>query len=112
MRSRRDSIPAAPPSVEHNRAAHRFEITDTGETALLSYIESDGRLELIHTETPPNLRRRGYGTRLAHAAFEYARVARLRVMPLCPFVRAYLDRHPEYRSLIDPATTKPTVLPQ
>src|SRR5438132_327465 len=100
-------MPLSSPPVEHNRAAHRFEIRDTGQTALLTYIESDGRLELIHTETPPNLRRRGYGTRLAHAAVEYARGARLRIAPICPFVRAYLDRHPEYQNLIDSASAKP-----
>src|SRR5690242_14656500 len=102
----------APLSVEHNRGAHRFEISDGGQTAVLAYAESAGRLELIHTETPPHLRRRGYATRLAHAAFEYARSAQLRVVPICPFVRGYLDRHPEYRSLVDPTTTKPIVSPQ
>jgi predicted GNAT family acetyltransferase len=92
-------MPAPPVPVEHNRSEHRFEINDNGQRALLAYTEAAGVLELIHTETPPSLRRRGYATALAHTALEYARGAQLRVVPICPFVRAYLDRHPEYRNL-------------
>lgn len=94
-------MPAPPIAVDHNVTARRFEIRSEGAMAFLHYAASDGRIRLIHTEVAPSLRRRGYGSQLVHAALEYARTAQLRVVPVCPFVRAYLDHHPEYRPLID-----------
>ena len=94
------STPAA--NVQRNASSHRFEIA--GEpSAFLQYAEADGRIRLIHTEVPVSLRGRGYATDLAHSALEYARSARLQVVPICPFVRAYLARHPEYAPLVEPA---------
>ena len=39
--------------------------------------------------------------KLSHAGLEYARGKRLTVVPICPFVAAYMRRHPEYQSLVD-----------
>jgi predicted GNAT family acetyltransferase len=57
-------------------------------------------LELIHTEVPEPLSGRGIASRLAHAALVYARENGLRVIPTCPFVRSYLERHPEFQELV------------
>jgi predicted GNAT family acetyltransferase len=50
---------------------------------------------LVHTEVPPALRGRHLGDTLVKAAFDHARAERLRVVAVCPFVRAYLRKHPE-----------------
>src|SRR5262245_13292535 len=100
-------------SVVRNVVARRFEIVANGAIALLQYAETGGRIQLIHTEVAPSLRGRGYATQLAYAALEYARDSKLRVVPTCPFVSRYLDRHPEYRDLIDPVPngrTKPSTI--
>jgi hypothetical protein len=60
-----------------------------------------GVLALIHTEVPPSLRGRGLGNVLAKAAIEAAGRDRLRVRALCPFVQAYVRRHPEFESLLE-----------
>ncbi len=86
--------------VVRNAVAQQFEI-ENAPGAVLQFAESAGRLRLIHTEVPPRLRGFGYGSQLARAAFEYARDGHLRVEPDCPFVRAYLARHPEFRPLVD-----------
>ena len=44
--------------------------------------------------------RRGVGSRLIRAALDSARDQGLRVVPQCPFVRAFIERHPEYRDLV------------
>ncbi len=85
--------------VTNNQAAHRFEIEADGALATLTYREGKRRLTLIHTEVPEALGGKGYGGALARTALEYARAAGLRVIPYCPFVRAYLERHPEYAEL-------------
>ena len=55
---------------------------------------------LTHTEVPDAISRRGIGSRLVRAALDDARAHQLRVVPRCPFVDAYIDRHPEYRALV------------
>jgi predicted GNAT family acetyltransferase len=87
-------------SVSHNPAAGVFEIrTDVG-TALLRYAHEDGKLNLIHTEVPQALEGRGYGAALAKTALDYAESVGLKVIPSCPFVRKYIQRHPERAALV------------
>src|SRR5205807_6438218 len=43
---------------------------------------------------------RGFGSRLAAGALEDARRQELEVIPLCPFVAEYIDRHPEFEDLV------------
>ena len=81
--------------ILNNEAAHRFEARFAEGVALLQYrYRSDGALVLVHTEVPPSLRRRGIATRLAIAALAFASDHHLEVVPECPFVAAYLRRHP------------------
>ncbi len=88
-------------SIERNEAGRRFEARIGGQAASLVYRDaSDGALVLIHTEVPEALESRGIGSELAKFALEYARAAGRRVVAICPFVRSYLEDHPEYRDLI------------
>ncbi len=89
------------PAVVNNAAASRFELHVDGRTAVLEYELAGDRLRLVHTEVPPELRGRKYAEALVRAGLEYARSEHLRVVPICPYVRAYLTRHPEYASLVD-----------
>ncbi|MCI0712682.1 MAG: N-acetyltransferase [Chloroflexi bacterium] len=87
--------------VVHNEAAHRFEANLDGNIAHADYISGSGGTTLIftHTEVPEELEGRGIGGKLARFALEYAQANNLRVQPLCPFIRAYIERHPEYQHL-------------
>src|SRR4051812_9357979 len=87
-------------TVIDNEAAHQFEAHVDGLLTRLVYERADGRLILIHTEVPDALAGRGIGSVLARAALDDARVRQLRVVPRCPFVRSYIERHSEYRSLV------------
>ena len=89
------------PTVVNNAAAGRFELTAEGHTAVLEYNVAGNRLRLMHTEVPPELRGRKYAEVLARAGLDWARDHGLRVVPFCPFVRAFLQRHPEYESVLD-----------
>ena len=86
--------------VENDEAESGFVAHVDGHTAFINYIREKDRIALIHTEVPPELAGRGLAGKLARAALEYAREHHLRVVPICPFVAAYLRRHPEYQDLI------------
>lgn len=94
---------AAGASVENNAQMHRFEIRDPSGLAQLQYrYRDDGALILVHTEVPSAIEGRGYASQLAKTALDYARAGSLRVVAQCPFVRAYMKRHPEYDDLLIP----------
>jgi len=82
------------PPVIDNPARHRFEVTLNGETAFLLYGRTQDTLTLIHTEVPPAFRGRRMGDALVEAALKDARSSGLRVVAVCPFVKAYLQKHP------------------
>ena len=95
---------AAAPAVTRNAEDHRFEATLDGHTSVLTYREAAGRVTLLHTEVPPELRGRRIADSIARAALYDARHRGLRVRPLCPFVQAFMKRHPEYADLVAPGT--------
>ena len=88
--------------VIQNEKTQRFEIENAQGVAFLTYRVLNGHITLVHTEVAPELEGKGYGGMLVRAALNYARAAGLRVIPVCPFARAFLARHPEYVDLVDP----------
>ena len=87
-------------AIDHQPEARRFVADVGGKTAYITYRELDGRLlELDHTYVPREFRGGGIASQLTVRALEYARERGCRVVPSCPFVAAYIERHPEYRDL-------------
>ena len=84
-----------PRQVTDNQAASRFELRADGGLAELSYRRVGNRLVLIHTEVPVELEGRGLGGALVTAAIDRAAREGLTVVPLCPFARGWLERHPD-----------------
>jgi predicted GNAT family acetyltransferase len=95
-----DEAPAPAVPVRDAPARHRYEIEIDGAVAVLEYQRRPGSIALIHTEVPPALRGRGLADQLARAALDQARAQGLKVVPICPFVKKFLERHPEYQSLV------------
>jgi predicted GNAT family acetyltransferase len=73
----------------------RVTITVDGHTAELRYQVERGYLVLIHTEVPQSLGGRGIGGVLVEAAVDRAVRDDLVIVPLCPFARRWLERHPD-----------------
>jgi predicted GNAT family acetyltransferase len=80
--------------VVDNQALKRFELTIDGRVAYLVYERTHDTLTLVHTEVPEELRGRRIGETLVKAALAAGHAARLRIIAVCPFARAYLRRHP------------------
>lgn len=90
-------------SVHDNPAAGRYEARVDGQLAVITYERSDDRITFIHTGVPPTLEGRGIASTMAYVALEEARTAGLAVIPRCPFVAAYIRRHPVYADLVPPS---------
>ncbi len=88
------------PDVVDNTTAHRLEINDGGHIAFLTYRMKGDAIEYMHSETPPELQGRGYASALAKFALEREKASGRKVIASCPFVRAYIKRHPEYASVV------------
>ncbi|MEX0875233.1 MAG: GNAT family N-acetyltransferase [Actinomycetota bacterium] len=87
-------------TVERNDSTERFETELDGHAAFLTFHENGERLNLIHTEVPDDLEGRGVGSQLVRAALADARERGLKVVPTCPFVRSFLERHPEEQDVL------------
>lgn len=81
-------------AITDNREASRFELVVDGQTAVLAYERTPTSLVLVHTEVPPSLRGHHLANALAKAAIDAAHAERLQVVAVCPFVKAYLRKHP------------------
>jgi predicted GNAT family acetyltransferase len=88
-------------TVRDNDAAHRYELlVDDEVVGELIYRARDDVVTLIHTEIAPQLEGHGLGEQLVAYALDDIRASDRRVVPVCPFVGAYLRRHPEYEDLV------------
>jgi len=87
--------------VQHDPNRHRFFLEVSGGTAELAYRRLDERtVELAHTEVPDAASGLGIAGKLATAAFAWARQNGMKVVPTCPFVRKWLERHPDEQDLV------------
>ncbi len=87
--------------VKNNQSKNQFEASLDGKTALIRYRkEADGTLDLFHTEVPDEFEGRGVGSQLVKDALEQIKADDLKINPSCPFVAAYIRRHPEYQDLV------------
>jgi len=86
--------------VVHNSDARRFEVQHGDMIAVLEYQLVPGRIVFTHTGVPKAMEGRGIGGALVRTGLEHARQHDLAVRPVCPFVAAYIARHPEYADLV------------
>jgi uncharacterized protein len=103
--------PRGDPDVRDVAEASRYEarLPPNGDAdgaaaiAFAAYLRHGREIVFTHTEVPPALEGRGVGSRLARAALDDARRHGLTVIPRCPFIAAFIRRHPEYRDLVPEA---------
>ena len=95
-------IPTDSLRVSNNRGLNRYEIREGQNLIGFSVYElSDDLITFIHTEVEPEFEGHGYGETLVKTMLEDVREkTALRVEPVCPFVNAYMRRHPDYGDLL------------
>lgn len=90
----------SPIEVRHNAAAKRYEAMVDGHLSVCEYELAGGKMIFTHTFVPPELRGRGVAEKLVRAALADVRAAGHKVEPQCSYVARFIDRHPEYQSLL------------
>jgi uncharacterized protein len=90
--------------VRNNKTEYRYELRAEGEMAgYTQYVLRRRQIAFVHTEVFESYEGLGLGGRLARAALDDARARGLMVMPYCPFIAAYIERHlDEYGDLVAP----------
>ena len=87
-------------TVTDNQEKRRFEAEVANNTVFVDYIRAKDAVFLTHTEVPPILEGQGIGGDLVKQTLEILKVEEAKLAPLCPFVAAYLKRHPEWKFLL------------
>ena len=80
--------------------AGRFEMEEAGQTVFADYRRAPGKLIIDHVEAPVALRGTGAAGRLMERLVQEARAKGDRIVPLCGYAAAWLDRHAEYRDIV------------
>ena len=85
-------------TVQHDPARSRFVVAlPDGDAELVYHMCADDVIDLQHTEVPASGKGKGVGDALVRAALAHAREGALRVIATCPYVQAWLRRHPKER---------------
>lgn len=90
--------------VSRNEAKHHYELfvdgTEAGHILYRNYKYKPDAVGLIHTEISPRFEHLGLGVNLVEGALTDIRESGQHVIPVCRFVRSYIDSHPEYQDLV------------
>lgn len=86
--------------VKHNPEASRFEVELGDKIAHADYHISGNVMTISHVYTPPEFRGKGIAAQVAKFALDYIRANKLKVIPQCPYMRDYINKHKEYQDLL------------
>lgn len=83
-----------------NEELGRYEAWREGElVGEAHYLLADGVADFNHTLVPPQFEGQGIAGQLIRYAMDDTQAMGLKVRPTCPYVRAWLVRHPKYSDL-------------
>jgi len=88
--------------IEHHQDDQQFVALDEGTVGFLNYtvLPDQKTLDYQHTFVPPEFRGRHIAQDIVKVALEYARKNGYKIIPTCPFVKLFIDKHPEYKDLV------------
>jgi predicted GNAT family acetyltransferase len=87
--------------VRDNPEERQYEAYVGPELAgVATYHAQQGLVTVMHTEIERAFEGRGIGSQFVAAMLDDIRRRQARVLPVCPFVRAFLQKHPEYADLV------------
>ena len=92
--------------VIKNDDKKRFEIEVNGHFAFIDFKENDQTISLIHTETEPELQGTGAATAVVEKTLDYLKQNGKTLLPYCPYVFAYIKKHPEWKAIVAPSFIK------
>lgn len=87
-------------TIHHRPESNRFETEVDGQTCVLDYRLTQDTASFDRVYVPKPVEGRGIAAAITRAALDHARTAGWKIIPKCPYVRAWIERHPEYRDLV------------
>jgi len=86
----------------------RFEARDENDVlaGVLTYQLTGTIIAYTHTRVDPDFEGKGVGSALARAAMDDAQAKGRTVVPICPFLSGWLDKHPQYEKLVVRSTRR------
>jgi predicted GNAT family acetyltransferase len=86
--------------IADNPGENRYEALAGDEVrGFIDYHLQPGLMTILHTEVVPAAEGQGVGSQLVAGALDDIRARGLSIIVVCPFVRAYILRHPEYADM-------------
>jgi predicted GNAT family acetyltransferase len=86
---------------EDGASGGRYTVTIDGHTADMTYSKAGAtRIIIDHTGVPDALRGKGAGQAMVKQAVEDARASGVKIIPLCPFAKAQIEKHPEWQDVL------------
>ncbi|MFV0564419.1 MAG: GNAT family N-acetyltransferase [Flavobacteriaceae bacterium] len=83
-----------------NETKKRFEIEIDGHFAFINYGEFGSQIALVHTETDPELAGKGAASAVVEKTLNYLDEQGKSLLPFCPYVFAYIQKHPEWKRIV------------
>jgi predicted GNAT family acetyltransferase len=83
--------------IHNDEKARKFYAVIDGQEAVIEYAKMDGTYNLAHTYVPEELRGQGIAEQLVQGTLEQIRREGAEFLPSCPYIQAFLKRHPEYQ---------------
>lgn len=88
--------------LNKNEQKKRFELEYNGHLGIINYGEFGDSIALVHTEVEKELEGTGAASALVEKTLNYLKEAGKQILPYCPYVFAYIKRHPEWKDIVDP----------
>ncbi len=83
--------------VRNDEQSRKFLADVEGHEATIEYVKTGDAYNLLHTFVPEELRGRHVGEDLVRGALDQLKAQGATFLPTCPFVQAFLKKHPEYQ---------------
>ena len=86
-----------------DEAKKRFYIEVDGHLAFINYDYAEGehQIALIHTEAEPELQGTGAAAAVVEKTLQYIKENGKKLLPFCPYIFAYIKKHPEWKAIVD-----------
>lgn len=92
--------------LKDNTHRNQFELETDGKLSIVAYQPIDGQtIAITHTEVDPSLEGHGVGSKLVEEMLQFVEQHNLKIVPLCPFVSVYLQRHPAWNRVVSTTHT-------
>ncbi len=86
--------------IKQDLELNRFVTVVDGYESVVEYALKENILDLYRTFTPTELRGKGIAGKLVKFALEHARSNNLKIIPTCSYVKAYINKHDDYKELL------------